>query len=119
MSNEELQQLILKELRSINKTLRSQLRTNRCSTHTINLAVAHTNEPLKISYEDRVYLFLDIERADSPFTYILGQTGNTKSEIFTAPTALFFHEYTEIYYTNAAALGIGVLLTGWLESWEP
>jgi hypothetical protein len=116
MKEIELQQAILEELRSMNRTIKNQLRTNRCVTTIIDLTVAHTNEPLGLKYKDRNYLFLDVERADSAFTYILGQPNSPiKSEIFTAPTGLFFHEYTEIYVTNAVAIGIGIILSGWLE----
>jgi len=117
MVEDKLQQSILDELRSIRKTLKSQFRTNRCTTSIIDLTVAHNNTPLGVGYKDRVYLLLDVERNDSPLTYRLGQPNSpTKSEVFTAPTGLFFHEYTEVYITNAAAIGIAVILTGWYEN---
>lgn len=109
-------QSILDEFRQLNRNFAKQLRTNRCTTSIINLTVAHVNIPLGIKYDGRVYLLLDVERNDSPFTYRLGQPSTPdKSEVFTAPTGLFFHEFTEIYITNAAALGIAIILTGWYE----
>ena len=115
MQDKEILQLMLEELRLLRKTFKGILRTNNCSTHVIDLTVAHVNISLEIAYENRVYLFLDIERADSAFTYILTQPHKTRSEVFTAPTGMFFHEFTELYFTNVAAVGIGVILTGWYD----
>jgi len=119
------QQPMLTKLSSINDTLIKQndtfikqnLRTNKSQTVTVDLTRVHTDEPLNIKYGSRVYLWLTIERADSPFAYLLGQLGETKSESFTGAVgaSLFLHEFTEIYVTNAAALGIAVILVGWRE----
>jgi hypothetical protein len=119
------QQPMLAKLSSINDTLIKQndtlikqnLRTNRSQTVTVNLTRVHTDEPLNIKYSDRTYLWLTIERADSPFTYRLGQVGETKSEPFTGNIGamLALHEFTEIYLTNAVALGIAIILVGWRE----
>jgi hypothetical protein len=112
------QQPLLAKLGSINDTLEKlPFKTNQSLTTTIDLTVAHVDLPLNAKYKGRTYLWLTIERADSPFTYRLGQLGETKSEPFTGivGAALFLHEFTEVYITNAAALGIGTMLLGWRE----
>jgi len=112
------QQPILTKLSSINDTLEKlPFKTNRSLTVTINLPRARIDEPLNAKYSGRTYLWLTIERVDNAFTYQLGQLGDTKSEPFTAAVgaSLFLHEFTEVYITNAAALGIGVILLGWRE----
>lgn len=112
------QQPMLTKLSSINKTLEKlPFKTNQSMTLTIDLTRAHVDQPLNAKYSGRTYLWLTIERADSPFTYRLGQLGETKSEPFTGAigAALFIHEFTEVYVTNAAALGIATILLGWRE----
>jgi len=112
------QQPILTKLSSINDTLEKlPFKTNQSMTPTIDLTRTRVDEPLNAKYSGRTYLWLTIERVDSPFTYRLGQLGDTKSEPFTAAVGagIFLHEFTEVYITNAAALGIGVMLLGWRE----
>lgn len=112
------QQPMLTKLSSINRTLeRQNLRTNKSQTVTVDLTRVHVDKPLDIWYSGRIYLWLTIERADSAFTYKLGQVDETKSETFTGAigAGLFLHEFAEIYLTNAAALGIAVILVGWRE----
>ncbi len=112
------QQPILTNLKSINETLQKQnLRANKSLRLQIDLTRAHNDEPLKALYVGRKYLWLTIERMDSPFTYRLGQEGASKSEPFNASvsTSLSLLEFTEVYITNVAAVGIGVILLGWRE----
>jgi hypothetical protein len=108
----------LTKLGSIDDTLKKQnLRANKSQTLTVDLTKVHTNEPLNIEYEGRTYLWLTIEKADSPFTYKLGQTSGTKSEPFTGAVGanLLQHEFTEVYLTNAVAVGHAVIVVGWRE----
>jgi hypothetical protein len=112
------QQPMLTTLRSINDTLEKlPFKTNKSITLTVDLTRAHVDSALNITRKNRAYLWLTIERADSPFTYRLGQLDKTKSELFTGAigAGLFIHEFTEIYITNAAAIGIAVILVGWRE----
>jgi len=112
------QQPLLAKLGSINDTLEKlPFKTNQSQTVTVELTRAHTDEPLNIKYSGRIYLWLTFERADNPFTYTLGQVCGTKSEPFTGAVgaSLFLHEFTEIYFTNAVALGIARILVGWRE----
>jgi hypothetical protein len=112
------QQPVLKVLNTISGQLENQpLRTNKSIRVSIDLSIVHTNRKLGLSNGSRFYLWLTIEKADSPFTYKLGQVDQTKSESFTGVIGARFdqHEFTEIYLTNAAAVGEAVILVGWRE----
>jgi len=88
-------------------------RTNRYMSIEVDLSVAHTNKALGLS-SGITYLWVTIERADSPFTYKLNKVTNN-SLIGSVGASVTQHEFTEIYVTNAAASATSraVFTVGW------
>ena len=112
-----LQQPLLQTLNSIDTKLEKQhIRTNKSMRIPIDLTKVHDDVPLGLEF-DVVYLWLTIEKADSSFTYKLKQVNEQKSGSFTAAqgASLDQHEFTEIYITNAAAVGEAIIQVGWRE----
>jgi len=113
-----IQKPILQSLEAINSKL-SKLykRTNRSMNVIIDLSEAHTEEPLGLGGNKVTYLWLTVEKADSPFTYSLRQVNGQKSSNFIGveSAALNQHEFIEVYVTNTAQSGIAVIQVGWNE----
>lgn len=112
------QKPILQTLASMNDKLAKQyLRTNKSISATIDLTVAHIDEPLGLEMPNTVYLWLSVEKADSPFSFILKQTSKLKSNPFigTEGANLDQHEFTEVYITNSVSSGIAIIQVGWRE----
>lgn len=94
--------------------LQQYKRTNKYMQVTIDLSVAHTDKSLGLEGNGVTYLWVAIEQADSPFTYKLDGKGN--SPLIGAVGASFAqHEFSEVYVTNAAAVGLAVFVVGWRE----
>lgn len=91
------------------------IKTNRSMRLKVDLTKAHTDEELGLEATGITYLWLTIEKADSPFTYKIKQTNQQKSGIFTGAqgAGLDQHEFTEIYVTNAVAIGEAIIAVGW------
>ena len=112
------QQPLLQTLDSIHNILKRQpIRTNKSIRIVIDLTVAHNESEAGIAGPNRIFNWVTVEKADSNFSFKLKQTDSLKSDSFTASTgtSLDNHEFTEVYITNTALAGTGIIQAGWRE----
>jgi hypothetical protein len=87
-------------------------RTNKSKRLCVDLSVAHEDHPLGLKATGITYLWLTVEKADSPFTFKLNErTGDPFTGAVGA--SLEQHEFTEVYVTNEAGTGEAIIQVGW------
>lgn len=92
--------------------LTQEIKQKYYKNFTIDLSVAHEDEPLGLREMGIVADTMTVIRADSSFSYKLNSTANDSTPAEKGLTETDF-EIEEIYITNAAASGQAIIRVAW------